>query len=107
MKELVIELMEAPSCCKEASYACQKYLDSLGSDKENEMLELLIKEIKEDINTIDDFILFLKTDMAKQFFGDKCESMLENELTRKEKGEKYCSCPACQACEKILNLYNK
>ena len=42
MKELVIELMESPSCCKEAKEACQNYLDSLGSDKENEMLELLI-----------------------------------------------------------------
>ena len=45
--------------------------------------------------------------MAKQFFGDKCESMLEKELIAKENGAKYCSCPACQACEKILNLYNK
>ena len=107
MKELVIELMESPSCCKEAKEACQNYLDSLVSDKENEMLELLIKEIKEDINPIDDFIGFLKTDMAKQFFGDKCESMLEKELIAKENGAKYCSCPACQACEKILNLYNK
>lgn len=104
MKELVMELMESKTCCKELKESCKNYLDSIGSDKENEMLDLLMSEINEDINTIDDTINFMKSDMALNMLGEETRKMLlDKSLKAKENGAKYCDCPACSICEKIIN----
>ena len=108
MEELAKELMEAPSCCEEARNACKKYLDSIGTPSEEECLEELIKEVKEDINTIDDTIGFMKSDVALNMLGEETRNMLlEKSLKAKENGAMYCDCPACAAAERIINLSEK
>ena len=108
MKELATELMEAPTCCEELKNACKKYFDSIGTDSEQENLEELIKEVKEDINTIDDTIEFMKSDRALKMLGEETRNMLlEKSLKAKENGAKYCDCPACAVAEKIINLNEK
>ena len=108
MKELAKELIEAPSCCEEARNACKKYLESIGTEKEKECLEELIKEVKEDINTIDETIEFCKSDFALNMLGEeKRKFLLDKALKAKENGAKYCDCPACAAAEKIINIIEK
>ncbi len=101
MEELVKELLNTPACCKELKEKAQKYLDNQTEETKNELIE----EIKEDINPIDGFIGFLNTDMAVQFFGKEgTEERLKEAIEAKEKGEEYCTCPACQICKKILSM---
>ncbi len=108
MKELAKELMEASSCCTELKGVCKKYLDSVGTEDEESCLEELIKEVKEDINTIDETIEFMQSDVALNMLGEETRNMLlEKSLKAKENGAKYCDCPACSVAEKILNLYEK
>ena len=105
MKELVKELMEAPSCCEALRKECGKYLESIGTESEQECLEELIKEVKEDINTIVDTINFMQSDMALNMLGEETRNMLlEKSLKAKENGAEYCDCPACTVAAKIIAL---
>ena len=101
--ELTKELINASSVCGGAREKAQLYLDSIGTNNEEEMLDLYMNEIKEDITSIDDLISLLESDTGKSIFGEeKCKQMLVHSLERKEKGEKYCDCPACLIAEKII-----
>lgn len=104
MKDLVLELINTSSCCEELKDSCKKYLDSLGTKKEGSLLNSLIETVKESVTSIDDLIDFLDSDMGEKVFGKtKCKEMLKHSLEEKEKGEKYCDCPACTAARKILD----
>ena len=108
MEELVKDLMEAPTCCIELKGACKKYLDSIGTESENECLEGLMKEIRQDINSIDDTIAFMQSDTALQMLGEETRNMLlEKSLKAKENGAEYCDCPGCTAAQKVLKEYEK
>ncbi len=108
MKELVVELMNAPTCCEELKEVCEKYIKVVDSDEEKAALSELIKAINENINTIDETIEFCKSDKALNMLGEeKCKFLLDKALLAKENGAKYCDCPACSVAEKILNAYEK
>ena len=108
MKELVTELVNAPSCCEQVREVCKNYLKVVDSDEEKAALSELVKVIRENINTIDETIEFCKSDKALNMLGEeKRNFLLEKSLKAKENGAKYCDCPACSAAEKILNLYEK
>ena len=108
MEDLVKDLMEAPTCCIELKGACKKYLDSIGTESENECLEELMKELRDDLNTIDDTIEFMKSDAALNMLGEETRNMLlEKSLKAKENGAIYCDCPGCTAAAKVLKEYEK
>lgn len=101
--EKVKELMNAPSCCAEAKEVCQNWLDAAGTEKEAEATEKLIAEVEADIMPIDGLIGFAGSEMGAQVFGaEKAKEVLKHAEEIKAAGAKYCDCPACAACEAIL-----
>ena len=103
LKQICIDMISNPPCCPELKEAGQKWLDAIGTEGERAAAEALIEELKQDVNTIDDTIGFFSSDFAKEHIGaEGIEKMLKEVLAAKEKGEKWCTCPACQRGAKIL-----
>ena len=76
IKELTQDLLQAPSACKEVKEAAP----------------------------IDGLISFAGSDMGAQVFGaDDAKKILAHAEEIKASGAKYCDCPACAACEALLN----
>ena len=97
-------LLAAPSACKEIKEAAQNYLDAVGKEGEAEAAKAYVAELEADIMPIDGLIAFAESDMGAKVFGaDGVKNVLIHAKERKEAGEKYCDCPACAACEALLN----
>ena len=104
IKELPQDLLQAPSACKEVKEAAQNYLDAAGTEKEAEAATAYVKELEADIMPIDGLISFASSDMGAQVFGaDGAKKILAHAEEIKAAGAKYCDCPACAACEALLN----
>ena len=96
--------MRARSACKEIKDAAQNYLDAVGKEGEAEAAKAYVAELEADIMPIDGLIAFAESDMGAKVFGaDGVKNVLIHAKERKEAGEKYCDCPACAACEALLN----
>ena len=96
-RELVEELISAPSCCGELKKVATDWLNGLADDEE------LIEEIRADVTTIDELIALTESDFGKNIFGEeKVKEINAQAKEAKANGETYCTCPACQACKKIL-----
>ena len=101
---LTADLLAAPSACKEIKEAAQNYLDAVGKEGEAEAAKAYVAELEADIMPIDGLIAFAESDMGAKVFGaDGVKNVLIHAKERKEAGEKYCDCPACAACEALLN----
>ena len=104
IQELTADLLAAPSACKEIKEAAQNYLDAVGKEGEAEAAKAYVAELEADIMPIDGLIAFAESDMGAKVFGaDGVKNVLIHAKERKEAGEKYCDCPACAACEELLN----
>lgn len=104
IQELTADLLAAPSACKEIKEAAQNYLDAVGKEGEAEAAKAYVAELEADIMPIDGLISFAESDMGAKVFGaDGARNILIHAKERKEAGEKYCDCPACAACEALLN----
>ena len=97
IQELTADLLAAPSACKEIKESAQNYLDAVGKEGEAEAAKAYVAELEADIMPIDGLIA------AKVFGADGVKNVLIHAKERKEAGEKYCDCPACAACEALLN----
>lgn len=97
------DLIEAPSCCKEAKAAAKAWLDAVGTDKQAEETKKFIAEIEEDIMPIDSVIAFTASETGEKIFGaDRAKAMHAHGLEIKAKGARFCDCPACTAVAAIL-----
>lgn len=104
IQELTADLLAAPSACKEIKEAAQNYLDAVGKEGEAEAAKAYVAELEADIMPIDGLIAFAESDMGAKVFGaDGAKNVLIHAKERKAAGEKYCDCPACAACEALLN----
>ena len=104
IQEVTADLLAAPSACKEIKEAAQNYLDAVGKEGEAEAAKAYVAELEADIMPIDGLIAFAESDMGAKVFGaDGVKNVLIHAKERKEAGEKYCDCPACAACEALLN----
>ena len=104
IQELTADLLAAPSACKEIKEAAQNYLDAVGKEGEAEAAKAYVAELEADIMPIDGLIAFAESEMGAKVFGaDGVKNVLIHAKERKEAGEKYCDCPACAACEALLN----
>ena len=104
IQELTADLLAAPSACKEIKEAAQNYLDAVGKEGEAEAAKAYVAELEADIMPIDGLIAFAESDMGAKVFGaDGVKNVMIHAKERKEAGEKYCDCPACAACEALLN----
>jgi hypothetical protein len=99
----VEKVKEAPTVCPELKEACEAYLHS-DEAHEATLRAALLKEAKEDVNSIDDCTDFASSDAGKQILGEGAASMLEAAKKAKVQGEKYCLCPACQNGAKLIEV---
>ena len=103
MIEKVKALINAPSCCAEAKEAANKWLEAVNTEKQDEAAKALIEEIAADIIPIDGLIAFAESDMGAKVFGEEgAKNILIHAKEIKSNGAKYCDCPACAACEALL-----
>jgi len=107
LKDYLIEkthdLINAPSCSKEAKDAAQKWLDAVGTENEKVQTKKYIEELEEDIMPIDGLIGFLSSEASIQLFGaDTADKMLKHAKELKASNAQYCDCPACSAAAAIL-----
>lgn len=104
IRELTEDLLAAPSACKEIKDAAQNYLNAVGTEKESEVAKAYVDELEADIMPINGLIAFAESDMGAKVFGEEgAKNILIHAKDRKAAGEKYCDCPACAACEALLN----
>ena len=104
VKEKTVALLAAHSCSAEAKAAAEKWLAAVGTAKEAEVTKDYIAELEADIMPIDGLISFAGSDMGAQVFGaDDAKKILAHAEEIKASGAKYCDCPACAACEALLN----
>lgn len=97
------ELMEAPSCSREAREAAQAWLDALGTETEAEETRKYIAELEEDIMPVDGLIAFAESEMGEKVFGAQAaKGVAAHGREIKAAGGRYCDCPACSAVEAIL-----
>ena len=72
------------------------------------IVRLLVDELKEDVLGIDDLIAFAGSEEGKNVFGAEGAAAMKSDAEKaKAAGEKYCTCPACQAGGKILDHVNE
>jgi ribosomal protein L12E/L44/L45/RPP1/RPP2 len=96
------KMMAAESCCPEARQALKNWLDACGTEKEKEMAQDMIRELKEDVLSIDDLLAFAKGAAVQVMGEEKAKAMQQAAEEAKKKGETVCLCPACQAGKVIL-----
>lgn len=99
-KEVVEKLMHAPSACKEAVQAGERYLEAVGTPEEEAARKALVEELKEDVTDIDGLIAFASSPAGEAVFGK--EGAEATRKAAKAGGEHYCICDACQAGAEIL-----
>ncbi len=92
-------------CCDELKEAAQTWLDSIGTDKENEAGKKYVLELQDSIVTVDGMLAFLPTDEAKAKFGEEiANKFYEHAKDLKAQGAVNCDCPACTAASAVLEL---
>jgi len=97
------DLLKAPSACPEVKAAAKAWLKAKGTPKEAAETKKYIKELEEDITSIDGLIAFAGSAMgAKAFGADAAKKLLAHAQEIKKAGAKYCDCPACAACAAML-----
>ncbi len=105
-KELAQAVLEAQSACPEFKEAAQKFIDSIGTEKEKEAGEILLAEAKEDICFIDGTIAFFESEMAEKIFGAEiAKEKLAAAKEAKANGAVYCNCPGCTAAKNIIDNF--
>ncbi len=103
--QTVKTMIAAPSCCQELKDAGQKWLDAVGTAGEPAAWNALLAEAREDICTIEHALAFFESEMGTKIFGaEKAKALAAHARDRIAKGAKWCDCPACAACEKLLGL---
>lgn len=108
IRKEVETLIAAPSCCKEAKEAGEAYLAAIGTDHQASAAKALVDELKEDVLGIYDLIAFSGSEEGKNVFGAEGAAAMKADAEKaKAAGEKYCTCPACQAGGKILDHVNE
>lgn len=96
-------LMEAPTCSGEAKEAAQRFLQSVGTEAQQDETARFLAELEEDIMPIDTLIGFAQSEKGSQYFGAEAAAGIAAHAKEiKAAGAKYCDCPACLAAAAIL-----
>ena len=80
IRELTEDLLAAPSACAEVKETAQNYLDAIGGENEAAAAKTFVAELGE----------------------EGAKNILIHAKEIKSNGAKYCDCPACAACEALL-----
>ena len=106
----VQELSGYMSTCFDLKVACHTWLVAAGTGSQKAAADALVKELEEDILTIDQQIAHLDDEIAKGGpYTDQVKDYREAAIEAKKIGVTHCICPACTLGTKILankkNLY--
>lgn len=109
-KQIVEEIMEktralinAPTCSGETKAAAQRWLDAVGTDRQQAETAAYIAELEADIMPIDNLIGFAGSEAGKSYFGaDTAAGIVAHAKEIKAAGANYCDCPACAIVAEIL-----
>ncbi len=97
-------ILKSESACPELRVAAENWLNSIGTEKEKEAVEIYITELEEDVTPIENLIGMLESEMGPKFFGEeKAKMMLKKAKDSQDMGIQYCICPACNAGGAILD----
>lgn len=98
-------LIGAHSVSPECKAAAEAWL---ASDKDAAANKAYIAELEADIMPIDGLISFAESDMGAKVFGsaEAAQGVVQHAHDLKAAGKPYCDCPACAACEAILEKKN-
>lgn len=98
-------LIAAGSVCKEAKEAATRWLKAVGTSEEKEETVRYVKELEEDLESIEDLLAFTSSPLCEQLFGkERAELFRKHAEELKNSGATHCDCPACTACANILAL---
>lgn len=104
LSETIRKTISAPSCCKELAAVGKTWLQTENAEEKAKLGKDLLRELKEDVCSIDDLIQMTTTEKAMQMFGtEKCGEMHRAAIEAKGKGVRYCLCDACTNGGKILD----
>lgn len=81
IKSKVEELCTLPSTCPELKAVCMEWLAAVGTDRQQEMNTKLLKEVGEDINTLDDVIPFFESAAGRRSSVKKRQPSLQKRPT--------------------------
>ena len=100
----VKEMIGASSCCPELKAAGNAYLEAVGGTNEKAAAAALLAEVKEDISTVEHLIEFCDSPLGAKILGaETAKALGAHGREIKAKGAKWCDCPACAACAKLLD----
>ncbi len=103
LTEKVEALKAAPECCAELKEACENWLKAAGTDDEKSASAALLKEIEDDITSIDGLIEFATSPAGEEKLGvEKAAAFASAAKKAKEEGRTVCLCSACTICADIL-----
>ena len=101
---IVSEMINAPSCCPELKAAGKKYLAAVRTPGEKAAGAALLAEVKEDLSTVEHLIEFCDSPLGAKILGaERAKAMGAHGREVKAAGGKWCDCPACACCVKILD----
>lgn len=102
INELVKNVAGASSCCAELKAAAEAYLNA-DAEAKKDAAAALVKELEEDVMTVDEVIAFFMSDAAAEHFGkETAGQILAGMKEHKANGGKFCNCPACAAGAAVL-----
>ena len=97
------ELMDAPTCSREAGEAARRWLEAVGTESEKEETRRYIEELEADIMPVDTLIAFAQSEQGAAYFGaETAAGIAAHAMEIKAAGALYCDCPACAAAAAIL-----
>ncbi len=103
LTEEVKKLIAAPSACPEAKAACDQWLAAAGTADQAPARAMLKKAAEADLLPSDGRSGFAGSDAGKALFGEeRAAALLAHAKDIKEKGARFCDCPACSACAEII-----
>lgn len=96
-------LIDAPTCSDETRTAAEKWLNTVGTDREKVETQNYIEELEADIMPIDTLIGFAQSENGISYFGAEAAAQIAAHAQEiKAAGAKYCDCPACAIVAEIL-----
>ena len=97
------ELMDAPTCSREAGEAARRCLEAVGTESEKEETRRYIEELEADIMPVDTLIAFAQSEQGAAYFGaETAAGIAAHAMEIKAAGALYCDCPACATAAAIL-----
>ena len=94
----------AGHCADAVREAAQKWLDTMDDGAANgPASKAYIAALEDSVNTIDETIEFLESNMAREMLGDAQAQMVADAKAHKAAGGKWCTCPACALGREILD----